>query len=62
VAQLSARFDLGVIDEIVDGIGRLPRMLSSGPRLVHNGLVSSYAIVMWTGAVVGALVLLGALS
>jgi NADH-quinone oxidoreductase subunit L len=61
VAQLSARFDLGVIDEIVDGIGRLPRMLSSGPRLVHNGLVSSYAIVMWTGAVVGALVLLGAL-
>jgi NADH-quinone oxidoreductase subunit L len=62
VAKLSAQFDLGVIDQIVDDIGRLPRLVSAGPRLLHNGLVSSYAIVMWTGAVVGALVLLGALS
>jgi NADH-quinone oxidoreductase subunit L len=62
LAKLSAFADLGVIDRIVDGVGRLPRLVSAAPRLLHNGLISSYALVMWTGAIVGALVLLGALS
>ncbi len=61
LAKLSAFADLSVIDRIVDGVGRLPRLLSAGPRTLHNGLVSSYALVMWTGVVVGAILILGAL-
>ena len=29
----------------------IPRLLSSVPRLLHNGLVPSYALMMWTGVV-----------
>jgi NADH-quinone oxidoreductase subunit L len=61
LAKLSAFADLSVIDRIVDGVGKLPRLLSAAPRSLHNGLISSYALVMWTGVVVGAILILGAL-
>ena len=52
LAWLSDWFDRHVIDPLVDMVGMIPRLLSSVPRVFHNGLVPSYALVMWLGAVV----------
>jgi NADH-quinone oxidoreductase subunit L len=41
--------DVYVIDRIVDTVGALPRLLSAGPRLLHAGFVSNYALMMWVG-------------
>jgi len=60
LASLSEIVDRKVVDGLVDGVGRLPRMLSIVPRALHNGLVSGYGIVMWTGAVLCVLIVLGA--
>jgi NADH-quinone oxidoreductase subunit L len=49
VAGLSVWFDAHIIDPIVDGIGHLPRLFSNVPLWMHNGLVSSYALIMWLG-------------
>jgi hypothetical protein len=49
-----------VIDRVVDGIGGIPQQVSSLPRRLHGGLVSSYALVMWAGAIAGTLWMLGA--
>jgi NADH-quinone oxidoreductase subunit L len=59
LARISAIFDDGLIDRIVDSIGQLPRLLSVIPRRLHNGLVPAYGIVMWIGVVVGVLTMLG---
>jgi NADH-quinone oxidoreductase subunit L len=61
LARLSALADMRVIDRAVDGIGRLPKKLSAAPRLLHNGLISDYAWVMWTGLIVGVLLMLSSL-
>jgi NADH-quinone oxidoreductase subunit L len=61
LARLSALADMAVIDRAVDEIGRLPKKLSAAPRLLHNGLISDYAWVMWTGLIVGVLLMLGSL-
>jgi hypothetical protein len=39
----------------------LPRLVSSVPMVFHNGLVPSYAVVMWTGLIVFVLFALGVL-
>ena len=51
IAWLSGWFDRIVIDRIVDGVGMVPIVLSRVPVFVHNGLVSTYALVMLAGAV-----------
>ncbi len=58
LAWLSNAIDARVIDPLVDAIGAVPRLFSGIPRVFHNGLVSSYALVMWAGAVVSVLVAL----
>jgi NADH-quinone oxidoreductase subunit L len=52
LAWLSAWFDRWVIDSIVDGLALLPRLFSFMPRWMHNGVVPSYALLMWTGIIV----------
>ncbi|WP_437206191.1 NADH-quinone oxidoreductase subunit L [Planctomicrobium sp. SH664] len=59
VAWLATLFDKGVIDNIVDGVGHLPRLVSAIPRRLQNGLIPSYSMVMWTGVVLGVLLMLG---
>jgi len=49
LAALSSWFDANVIDPIVDGLALVPRALSGVPLWLHNGLVPSYALVMWIG-------------
>jgi len=58
LAWLSALFDLAVIDRIVDGVGKIPRLVSRVLVPIQNGLVSTYALVMLSGAVVCVLVVL----
>jgi NADH-quinone oxidoreductase subunit L len=50
VAHICFLFDVQVIDRIVDGVGALPRALGAAPRLLQSGFVSSYALIMWVGA------------
>ena len=45
------RFDLGVIDGLVNGIGRAVRALASRLRPVQNGLVRSYGLLFTAGVV-----------
>ena len=59
LAKLATLIDTYVIDRIVDGIGGLPQRFSDLPKRLHGGLVSSYALVMWAGALIGALWMLG---
>jgi NADH-quinone oxidoreductase subunit L len=48
-ARLAVWFDNNVIDRAVDLAGSLPRLASAAPRLLHEGVVSSYALMMWVG-------------
>ena len=52
LALLSNWVDQNIIDPIVDGLAFVPRALSGVPRWLHNGLVPSYALVMWIGLLV----------
>jgi NADH-quinone oxidoreductase subunit L len=58
LAWLSYWFDRTVVDRIVDGVGMVPVVLSRVPVFVHNGLVSTYALVMLGGAVACVLLVL----
>jgi NADH-quinone oxidoreductase subunit L len=58
IAWLSDWGDRRLIDRLVDGIGHLPRRLSRLPVMFQNGVIPSYALVMWTGVVVCLLVAL----
>jgi NADH-quinone oxidoreductase subunit L len=49
LARLCYLVDVFVIDRIVDAVGALPRFVSAAPRMVHTGLVSNYALMMWVG-------------
>jgi len=49
LAGLSSWIDQNIIDPIVDGIALVPRALSGVPLWMHNGLVPSYAMIMWLG-------------
>jgi NADH-quinone oxidoreductase subunit L len=61
LAWLSYWFDRRVIDPLVDIVGMMPRLVSSVPLVFHNGVVPSYALVMWTGLIVCVLFALGLL-
>jgi NADH-quinone oxidoreductase subunit L len=52
LAWLSDWFDRRIIDPAVDAIATIPRGISRMPRWLHNGLVPSYALVMWAGLIV----------
>jgi NADH-quinone oxidoreductase subunit L len=58
VAWLSNWFDAAIVDRIVDGVGRVPMVISRVPVFVHNGLVSTYSLVMLGGVVVCVVVVL----
>ena len=47
-----------LIDWLVDFAGRIPRTVSAVPLPLHNGLVPSYALVMWAGVAVGVAIAL----
>jgi NADH-quinone oxidoreductase subunit L len=49
VAWLTNWADRNVIDRVVDGMALVPRALSGVPLWMHNGLVPSYALIMWLG-------------
>ncbi len=49
LANLSSWIDANIIDPIVDGFALVPRVLSGVPLWMHNGLVPSYAVIMWLG-------------
>ena len=49
MAGLSNWIDQNIIDPIVDGFALVPRALSRVPLWMHNGLVPSYALIMWIG-------------
>jgi NADH-quinone oxidoreductase subunit L len=52
LAWFSAWFDRTIIDPLVDGIAMVPRLLSWIPLWIHNGLVPSYALIMWLGVLI----------
>jgi NADH-quinone oxidoreductase subunit L len=62
LSAISYWFDRTVIDPTVDLVGRIPQGVSALPRLLHGGLVPSYALVMWTGLVLCVLLALGVFS
>jgi NADH-quinone oxidoreductase subunit L len=62
LAAISYWFDRTIIDPTVDLVGRIPQALSLIPRAIHNGLVPSYALVMWTGLILCVLFALGVFS
>jgi NADH-quinone oxidoreductase subunit L len=49
LSWLSNWVDWHVIDPIVDGVALVPRALSGVPKWMQNGLVPSYALIMWLG-------------
>jgi NADH-quinone oxidoreductase subunit L len=51
VYTFSARFDLGVIDGLVNLMGRIVVAWSAGSRRVQTGYVANYALTMLAGAV-----------
>jgi NADH-quinone oxidoreductase subunit L len=62
LAWLSYWFDRRVIDPLVDIVGMVPRLVSRVPLVFHNGLVPSYALVMWTGLIICVLFAIGVFS
>jgi NADH:ubiquinone oxidoreductase subunit 5 (subunit L)/multisubunit Na+/H+ antiporter MnhA subunit len=62
LAWLSDWFDRHVIDSLVDIVGLVPRLVSSVPRVLHNGLVPGYALLMWVGVLLCMLVALRIVS
>ena len=55
LALVAAVFDVGVIAQLVACVGHLPRLFSAIPRILQNGLVPSYALVMFVGVIAGLL-------
>jgi NADH-quinone oxidoreductase subunit L len=58
IASLATFIDRYAIDGIVDAAGAVPKALSTLPRMLHGGSVSSYAGVMWAGVVVAVVLAL----
>ncbi|MBE2270316.1 MAG: hypothetical protein IAE80_18920 [Anaerolinea sp.] len=55
---LSKPVDLGIIDGVVNGMGRLARLISGGLRPVQTGYVRTYAITLLVGVVLVIIVIL----
>jgi NADH-quinone oxidoreductase subunit L len=62
LGRLCFASDVRVIDRIVDGVGAVPQLLSWIPRVLQDGLASSYALVMWVGLLACLTVMLGLLG
>ncbi len=62
LAWITDWFDRTIIDPTVDAVGKIPQGMSMVPRALHNGLVPSYALVMWTGLILCVLFALGVFS
>jgi NADH-quinone oxidoreductase subunit L len=58
LAWLSSWFDRSLVDRLVDAIGYIPIVVSRVPVYMHNGLVSTYSLLMMTGAVVCVLIVM----
>lgn len=59
IGELLAKpIDLGIIDAVVNGIGRITQRLSGGARRIQTGYVRTYAITLLVGVVVVIIVLL----
>jgi NADH-quinone oxidoreductase subunit L len=58
IAKLATLVDRYVIDVLIDGIGMVPRIISTFPKRLHSGVVSSYAGVMWVGVVAAVVLVL----
>jgi len=52
LAWIASWFDRSVIDSIVDGVAKIPRLFSWIPTVFQGGRVPSYALVMWVGLLV----------
>jgi NADH-quinone oxidoreductase subunit L len=48
----AAWIDNHVIDRTIDVIGAVPRWISAAPRWLHEGVVPSYALMMWAGVLI----------
>ena len=59
VAMLSWGFDVALVDGIVNGVGKLSRILSAQTRKLQTGQLQHYALSMVIGLVlmIGGLVL-----
>lgn len=55
---LSQPIDLGIIDGIVNGVGRVARWVSGGLRVIQTGYVRTYAITLLVGVVLVIIVIL----
>jgi len=62
LSHLAAQFDKHVIDRAVDFVGVLPRWIGAAPRLLQEGVIPSYALMMWTGLLFCLLAALRALG
>jgi NADH-quinone oxidoreductase subunit L len=49
LAWVSDWVDRAIIDPLVDALAMIPRRLSAAPLWMHNGRVTTYALVMWAG-------------
>jgi NADH-quinone oxidoreductase subunit L len=49
LAHACVWFDNNVIDRTVDLVGAIPRWVSAFPRYLQEGVVPSYALMMWAG-------------
>jgi NADH-quinone oxidoreductase subunit L len=52
LSYVAVWFDNNVIDRTVDLVGAVPRLLSVAPRRLQEGVVPSYALMMWAGLLV----------
>ncbi|MFM7864586.1 MAG: proton-conducting transporter membrane subunit, partial [Planctomycetaceae bacterium] len=59
IAFLSTLFDRLVIDGLIDSLATVPRVLGDRVRSTQNGVVTSYAGLMWAGLVVLVVICLG---
>jgi len=55
---LSKPVDLGIIDGVVNGVGRLTRWIAGGTKTLQTGYVRTYAISLLLGVVIVIIVLL----
>ncbi len=60
LSQLAAWADKRVIDRAVDLVGAVPRWIGAAPRLLQEGVIPSYALMMWTGLLFCLLAAMGA--
>jgi NADH-quinone oxidoreductase subunit L len=49
LSRVAVWLDDNVVDRAVDLVGAVPRWFSSAPRYLQEGVVPSYALMMWTG-------------